>query len=333
LNPQDVPNAETLRATVRRSAGASCGPLLLGGGSWPSNGDAERALASVLLDLPAGESGTAPTLRDDEAIHDAFFSVRRATGDAGQIFFYSVVRSNWLLLHDLERAPFAVDPAVLDRIDAAFAALECRALGLPLLMEPRVAAWRSSTGPRRSMERWIRGHQMFAVLTQGLIVAFREVRLAFERGDDAGVEDAVDFAVLVLRGAGASLEFTGDLPSEDYIDIVRPAMKPPHVPETFSGLFSVDHRRFIAYLRDIAPVLEALGEQYPQAHARLANGLGEVYDGHKFVCERLVGRSPSLMMMSGPREKSGADQIEAFKKRRMRVFETRTTPTPAETAI
>jgi hypothetical protein len=329
LRPQDVPTSDVSRVALGRSFAEEISGLSFAEKTWDSNESAARDVRARFAALPSGEAVAAPPLREDEAIHDRFFHVARVDGCATELFFRSVVAGHVLFLDDLAEIPFDVAPDVLDRIDDAFKALESRSLGTAVASGRRVAVWKSANGPRRSLDRWIRGHQIFAVLTQGLIAAFRDVRAALGDVDAPGLDAAVDFAELVLRGAGASLEFTGDLPSEDYLTIVRPSMAPPNVPETFSGLFSADHRYFVALLREMAPQLEALGERRPEHHARLAAGLGAVYDGHKFVCERLVGRSPSLMMMSGITQKSGVEQIEEFKKRRMKAFERPTLQTGA----
>jgi hypothetical protein len=146
------------------------------------------------------------------------------------------------------------------------------------------------------------------------------LRTALQINDELRVALAIDLAVLLLHGSAASLEFTGNFPSKDYSELIRPSMAPPLVPDTFSGLLSIDHRVFIHSLRDMKPLLDALAHRSAGHHQRIASAVASVYDSHRFVCDRLVGKCPSLMMSSGS-TKSGAEQIEKFKHLRLKVFE------------
>ncbi len=288
-------------------------------------------LAGELPPLTIAVSGP-PGPPDDVDVHDEFFSIGRTAHDPPLVFLRSVIVANATFLRDVAAAPVEVGTEVLDALDAAFKAIAAWALGVESSAAGRVATWTGGEN-RASMLRWIAGHQIFAVVTQGLIAAFRDLHAALTTADAAALAAAAEFTVVLLDGAAAALRFTGDMPSDDYLTIIRPRMTPPLVPETFSGLLAADHRYFVKMLRDMKPGLDLLRDLDPSEHARIADALGGVYDSHRFVCEQLVGSSPSLMM-AGTNRKTGGEQIETFKALRMRAFtvgrrEDRPVATPA----
>ncbi len=332
LPPQNVPSAEALRFAFSREVRDRSQALRLSGEAWDSNRTGALELRDFLDGLPLEEArDVRPHAASDDGVHDGFFYIKRVDGVRSAIFLRSLVWTNRLLLLDIEESPFQICTDQLDLVDRALAAIQAWTLGVTHAPARRVAIWKSAGGPYRSMRRWIRGHQIFSALTQGLLAALGELRGALSRGDGPSADVAVDLIVVLLRGAGASLRFTGDMPSDDYLNIIRPSMAPPLVPETFSGVLSSDHRWFLRVLREMKPALDSLRAQRPEHHASIAQAVAGVYDSHKFVCDRLVGKSPSLMMSSSDNNASGAEQIEHFKKLRMRVFEQgHDSPAPRE---
>jgi hypothetical protein len=290
---------------------------------WADNVDAAAALDSALqwLPIPADCPVAEKISRDDNA-HDEYFGIQRAAGPATDLFVASVLRANLILYEDSWLSPFTLAPEKLNCLDSALSALILWTLTprSDAGIQPRIARWKSQDGPHHSMTRWIRGHQIFAALTQGLTAVFTDLRAALQQADDHRAAQAVHLAVLLLNGSAVSLEFTGDFPAADYTQIIRPSMTPPLVPDTFSGLLSVDHRFFIQLLRDMKPLLDSMADHPDGRHQRIASAVASVYDSHRFVCDRLVGKCPSLMMASGSK-KSGAEQIEKFKHLRLKVFE------------
>ncbi len=296
---------------------------------WSTNVAAAEALLDVLSSLhfehvnsPAfGERQ--PESRDDN-VHDEYFGIERSHGPAPEVFVQAILRANWILFEDSWNSPFSITSTKLNILDSALNKLLLWILGATAAAQssaaPRVINWLCNSGPHHSMTRWVRGHQIFAALTQGLTAAFTDLKVALQERDDIRVSVAVDLAVLLLNGSAVSLEFTGDFPSSDYTEIIRPSMTPPLVPDTFSGLLSVDHRFFIQLLREMKPLLDSMAENRPDHHSRIAAAVAAVYDSHSFVCDRLVGKCPSLMMASGSK-KSGAEQIEKFKHLRLKVFQ------------
>lgn len=299
---------------------------LLESARWNSNTDAAQALLFTLEKLNHHSSPSDSPASDDNA-HDEYFGIQRTHGPDCEIYLQTILRANLILFEDAWQSPFSISSDKLNCLDSAFSALLAWTLGSASAASlPRVANWKSQGVVYHSMTRWIRGHQIFAALTQGLTAVFRDLRTALLHADRLRTANAADLAVLLLHGSAASLEFTGDFPSSDYTQIIRPSMTPPLVPDTFSGLLSIDHRYFIQLLREMKPLLDSLADLPDGSHQRIADAVASVYDSHRFVCDRLVGKNPSLMMASGSK-KSGAEQIEKFKHLRMKVFETETRAT------
>ena len=170
------------------------------------------------------------------------------------------------------------------------------------------------------MTRWIRGHQVFAALSQGLIFSFLALGRAIKAGDGAETRRWAELAIRLLEGSGAAFVFTGDFSVEEYMDVVRPSMMPPLSEISLSGLMSLDHRFLVQTMRDMRPALRALHEQEPELHGRMQKELAMVYDRHIHVCERFVGERPSLLTARHAK-KSGPSLIEQFKTLRMKAMD------------
>lgn len=233
-----------------------------------------------------------------------------------------VLWSNYLLLREVHDAPGVLPVHKLELMDRAFSVLLSRLLGVDPGSSERVAAWRTDGDAIVPIRRWKRGHAVFFALTQGLILAFSDLRDAIADDDVAGRDAAVALVVALLRGSGASMEFTGSIAVEDFLSIIRPSMGPPALDESLSGLLSTDHRIFIALVREMKPLLDELARRSPAAHELIAQSVRDVYDAHRFVCERLVAGEPSLMTVAARQSTPGGEQIEKFKRLRLKTFET-----------
>ena len=298
-------------------------------GTSSSNETTIAEIDSVLDQFSPGLNTYAPASSSrDDGVHDDYFYIRRVNStNPSETFLHAVVLANAILLRDTAESSFTISAHKLDLLNQGFPALLSWMLGVP---KPTFAGmdsgfrqaerWVSASANYHSMKRWIRGHQIFAALTQGLIVAFTELKLAIQRADAQAIESSAVLCVTLLRSSAAALEFTGDFPSRDYSEIVRPSMTPPLVPDTFSGLLSTDHRCFVQLMREMKPLLDSLYASHPESHKSIAEAVAGVYASHQFVCDRFVGRSPSLMMASGS-TKSGAEQIEKFKHLRLKAFD------------
>ncbi len=257
----------------------------------------------------------------DDAAHDAYFHVVRVDGPTGPTFVRSILAARSTLLREVTESPVSLAAHLLDATDRALVDL----LGVLLLPTagplPSVTRWDAPGDRRAVMPRWIRGHQVFAVLTQGLVLSFGGLGRAVRAGRWSDVARWADLTASLLRGSSGAFVLTGDFAVEDYVRDVRPSMSPPASPICLSGLMSADHRVMVQSIRDLKPALRSLHEHDPANHDRVHAELRAVYDHHAHVCERFVGDRPSLLT-AGSTDKTGPALIQQFKNLRLKPFET-----------
>lgn len=256
----------------------------------------------------------------DDAAHDAFFKIRRVEGNRAPALILSLLAARRLFLCDVEEGGVRISHLKLELIDQSLAELTFCLLGLDSSQAHRVTQWDGAQAPVAAMTRWVRGHQIFAALTQGLVFTFQSLGRATRAGNSRDVEKWADLSILLLRGSACAFEFTGDFPAEDYEKLIRRKMSPPESEVCLSGLMSVDHRFLVQTIRDVQPALRALSEREPGRHGALSAAMHQVYDSHIHVCERFVGNKASLLT-DGRTEKSGPELVEHFKRLRLKPFE------------
>lgn len=295
------------------------------------------AVAKVLGHLPADTAGT-PFLdiESDDRAHDEYFHVARTGDHEPPVLLRSALLARWIFLTDIVESPTSLPDSQLAVIDRGLAAYVVSLRDAGGAEVPVVGDWQPAGGLPQPMTRWIRGHQVFAVLTQGLIFSFQCMARALREGRDAHVRHWADLSTTLLRASAATFRFTGDLPPDDYDRVIRPSMSPPHAPICLSGLMSWDHRFLAQTMRDMRPALKALGERDSARHEAIAAAIAEVYDSHIHVCERFVGDQPSLLT-AGRTEQPGPVLLENFKALRLKPFvqtaSPRRCPIDAEAAV
>jgi hypothetical protein len=334
LDPQEVPGFQSLLAWSR--ANLSLSDLDAGAGSdleiQRILRDAELRTQEKLQRLKgaARELGSCGNSRDysssrgaghqipptsDEVAHDAYFCVERVHGDVFAIFLRSIIAARMTLLDEAipgaETSHVAIDHALCDLLRAACGPNS--PLSIP------VDVW--TPKPRGApMKRWIKGHQIFAVLTQGLIFAFKNLGHAIRSGDSQDQNDWAEICISLFKGSAAAFEFTGAFGIDEYNASIRPTMMCPAAPVNLSGLMSSDHRHLVQQMRNMRPALKAMSQTHPEKHKQLAESLAAVYDSHIHVCDRFVGVQPSLLT-AGTTEKSGPALVAQFKSVRLKAFE------------
>jgi hypothetical protein len=263
---------------------------------------------------------------DGLAAHDAYFRLCRvAAASATDVYVRGILHANALFVREVLDGGSSLPAAQLNDVDSAFATMLETACTLAPQVTSHVRAWPVTGDAPVSMRRWIRGHQIFTVLTQGLVLAVDEVAAAFEAANGAPDESkrlakAVDRLVILMRGSAGALRLTGDFSAEEYETKIRPTMVPPHVPEGFSGLLSSDHRALIGRLRRLRPLWDRLSLEAPAIHARITEVVAYVYEEHKGVCANFVGTDrPSLVSTATVESKSAIEQLDSFKASRLRL--------------
>jgi hypothetical protein len=318
--PDAVPNARDLAAVLPPPARALCLAAL----QTPCEAaSAVRAVAALTpppvaeppIDLAAMiEAGESANLE----VHDAFFNIARGGHDHPAQALIAVLQSRSALWADLAETPSALSDEDLALLDGGLAATLAALLGVAA---PEAAAPPRTAAPLRHGDyiarRWLRGHQIFTALTQGLILAVNAIQTA--ANDSVSRNAAVDLMALVLDASGRALEFTGDFRVDVYDEIIRVNMSPPYQPEGFSGLLSADHRELVLRMKGARAAFDRLRAEDPFRHAKMVDALAGVYDRHKAVCSKFVGtQRASLLLMTEDGRRSGVEQLQRFKVNRLR---------------
>ena len=256
----------------------------------------------------------------DLATHDRFFRIHRVGGPPVAVFLHSVLRAAALFHAEMEAEPHG-RRAYFGAVGGGFAALLAWLQSVPtetlaLEAEPMPLGV-SNCDP---MTRWIIGHQIFAALTQGLIMALQGFETAIVIGDSTSVRAALGLAANLLAASAMAFRFACDFPSEAYRDVVRPSMMPPHIREGFSGLLSDDHRALVKVLTRLRPLMAAAEIQFPAAHARLTRALQRVYDDHVLICARFGGAAAPSLRGQTCSHLSGVVQLEQYRHARLRLL-------------
>lgn len=299
-----------------------------------------RAIAALASRIPTAPRGVASrsayqvstSQPADLQTHDEFFRIRRCDVAPAEAFLLGLFRALQVLRSDIEETRTTVPDARLALLSGALEATLAAALGTDVVAPLRWTRQHDQAPPDSSGLRWIRGHQIFAALSQGMIFALTEMESADHAGDAKAVGDAAGLMADLLGASAVSLELTGDFSEAYYRDVVRVGMESPFLPRGFSGLLSGDHRHLVTQMKMLRPVIERLEARQPGRHARIVENLGAVYASHKHVCARFVGAEQSSLLMARPTGRSAVEQIDKFRAMRLRSWATAAEPerTPAK---
>lgn len=182
-----------------------------------------------------------------------------------------------------------------------------------------------ATGPRGlrmrapdPVQRWLRGHQLFAALSQGLVITLQRLQQADAQADAAGVEHALLQVALLYDASAAAFRFTADFDPAVYASTIRPSMGEPYTPKGFSGTLSVDHGVLVRQLVALRGPLATAQQLHPAAYQRMRTAIERVYADHKWVCARFDGASvPSLRTSSHAGDSTAVEMLDRFQSRRM----------------
>ena len=167
------------------------------------------------------------------------------------------------------------------------------------------------------LSRWIRGHHVFLVLIQGLIVAMNCFVSAHAENSLEDSSSALELATLLMDGSSAALHYAGDFPASDYDETVRPTMMPPNVPPGMSGILARDHRHLIKLLQSHRTLFQEIQPGLRKKYQEFVTAFGCTYDAHKLVCAHFRGdERPSLL--NGNAAESGVELLDDLKSVRLR---------------
>ncbi|MFI6588429.1 hypothetical protein [Embleya sp. NPDC050493] len=234
------------------------------------------------------------------------------------------------------RCTCAPEPLLIDALDDILGTVRAFSRnpdGTPTEPDLELAAHAAGLAPRTDSseratqatvrERWIQGHRLFFALTQATVIALRH---ALHAPSPAETAHGLDSAAHFLRACASALRITASFGVDDYHDIVRPSMAPPHVRRTgFSGLWSADHRVLVRCLREWGLAAPTKSATLRPAHRRLVEVLTEVHHAHVGVCSRFVGSGPSLLRGAEP----GVQALERLCQRRRAGLDVEPAGAPA----
>ncbi len=251
----------------------------------------------------------------DEQAHDTYFRVERFCGSPREIVALTIASARTKLREDLDARSSNLDLEALNQMDDALALAQDR-IGI-LLPLPELPVAANGNGP--CLGRWIRGHQVFAALTQSLVCALDCLAEAIASDDAEEVMQEGRFVAEFLRASGVALRLAADVSADEYNDVIRPSMAPPHALTSLSGLMSSDHRVLVTRMSKMRDGFARIAELAPEANAIIRQELAKIYDLHGLVCENFVGRAPSLRGRMG-KKAPALEVLDRFKQRRLGVF-------------
>ncbi len=257
----------------------------------------------------------------DPASHDRYFGIVRVTGLVQPLVVRSILDAK-RRFHDAMVSAYArCDQQFYSGIGVGLTAALAHLAGETpprLTVLDRPPAGRSSEAPAG---RWVLGHQIFAAITQCIIIiAMNSFEIAMNAQDRAAAGGALDLAATLLLASASAFRFTADFSAASYSQEIRPSMGPEHVGSGFSGLLSEDHRHLVDVMVRTRPLMGKAAAALPEQHRRVGAALSYVYDDHKLVCARFGGAEGSSLRSDACSEVPGVVLLDRFKRARTRLL-------------
>jgi hypothetical protein len=253
-----------------------------------------------------GDFGTGTNLKRASVVElDDYMQVVRVDASApAAVWLRSVVEAQmgWLTL--LTKANS--DEIELRQVALGFQALHqltARAMATEVLVSaphPSLLTARSSVFEAHELLGiWRKGHWIFFVLTQGLIIVFKRLALALRSNDVQSARIELAAATDLFWASGASMKLTGAFSNEQYHTQVRPTMTlgadQALVKNTsLSGAMTWDHHYLVnrVWREELMPLLgslpDAVKDLYPEFLRAYREGLST---GHRAVCAKFGGET------------------------------------------
>lgn len=298
---------DRLRALARRATGELADEAALA-----------RTVADALRVLPVPRAHPVTAGRDP---HDAYFGIGRAAAATPLSLAGAAIQALRVHLDETRALPA---PHRYGMLGAALVRIWCDALELDVEVPLPLAQPPLDHAAPDPLRRWVLGHQVFAVVTQGLVAWFDALDAAM--GGDAAQRPAACARAMtriadLYRVSAAAFRFAADFAPEVYRDVIRPSMHPPFVPDGFSGALSVDHAALVVRMRAMRDVLAAAGALCPAEQAAMSEALAHLYDDHRLVCERFTdAQAPSLRSGLASVQRAAVHVLDQFKTHRLSML-------------
>ncbi|ATB30111.1 hypothetical protein [Melittangium boletus] len=268
---------------------------------------------------PVGED---PHESRENRDNDQVFSIVRVDGGRMPLLVHSALQGYVTLLDEALTRGTDLEPEAWGGLRAALHTVFDILLDRPFEREDGVpmAPPRSTTGGERdALLRWTRGHHVFMVLLQGLIVVLNGLHRDLESSDIPAARAGLERATVLMRGSESAMRFAGDYDASAYERSVRPHLMPPRAPSELTGLRWRDHEYLIKVLTGLRPLFLKLDPSLKPQHEAFYRAVAQTYDAHKCVCARFVGTESASLFMAERSDRSAMEVLEHFKRSRLQL--------------
>lgn len=141
--------------------------------------------------------------------------------------------------------------------------------------------------------RWKVGHRLFFFLTQGLIVTHDDIKRYIASNDLHMAKKTMELAIELYEISMSAFNFSSGYSREEYRDVVRPSVSPPHFDSLLSGTQYIDHIEMLKQIKSCREIFINLPEPLVETHKKYLKTVEDVYMNHSKVCSRIVGNHKS----------------------------------------
>lgn len=288
----------------------------------------------------SGDFGTGTNLQRASVVElDDYMHVVRVDASAPTaIWLRSMMEAQMAWLSLLAKAN--TEAVELERVALGFRAmhqLTARALATQVATVPPHPSLRMGQSSvfeaGELLEVWRKGHWIFFVLTQALIIAFKRLVLALKDGDEESAGIELTAATDLFWASGAAMKLAGAFSNAQYHSDVRPTMtlgadKALVKTTSLSGAMTWDHHYLVnrVWRESLMPLLSALPlgvrALYPEFLRAYREGLST---GHRVVCAKFGGATMGSLVAPNQIAVELLDNIEVT---RLAQLDLQRTPKP-----
>ncbi|WP_182604616.1 hypothetical protein [Streptomyces alkaliphilus] len=250
--------------------------------------------------VPSAPVGEDPRESPPNRDNDLAFGIERHVGEPLALLVAAALRAETGIVELIERGGTDLETSAWRDLIAGFDALLCWLATPSRVPEPFPVPGppgrTDEPEPFDGLRRWVRGHHVFMVLSQGCALALNSMRAAADEKDTELAAPAAAVASRLMWACRAALRFAGEADRQQYRNEIRPTLMPPVAPPQMSGLRWRDHEALVTALGASRASWAWLAGTRPALLEEFRAALDATYDAHKGVCQHFVGgQSPSLL--------------------------------------
>jgi hypothetical protein len=257
------------------------------------------------------------------AIHDGFFGVFRASGEAPELFAHAVLVGYRDILREALSYGTTLGPVEWGDLRWGLEEAIRYATGAaPKNPRPLPVPTPAPKAHRDPHRRWRAGHHAFFPLIQSIVVGLSCFKNALLDGAEPAAGDALRFAAATMRASASAMRFAADFVPAEYAGMVRPAMAPPYLPTGLSGVMSEDHERLVRSFRELRELFPLLHGDLRRLRDEFVDVVDNVYEAHKHVCGRFDGDRVVSLRMNRSSSESAVGVLDQLQKARLKLLRT-----------